>query len=499
MHIIWKKFPCRGIDMKHWNVLKSPLIVAALLCLLMSGLCLAQEDKVSSGIANETNDNISIDQKAYDIGLDAYIYFYPLVSMDLTRLHFTNVEEAGKYPRTAPSNVFTHLRSYPPPGDQRINRPNMDTLYSSGFLNLTDGPVIVSAPDTQGRWYLFEMIDMWTDVFAAPGKRTTGTEAGNFAFALPCWNGTLPEGVTRIDSPTPYVWIGGRTQTNGTSDFDAVHKIQDGYKMTPLDQWGKEPQPIKGTVDPSVDMVTGAFYQANAMNASTFFTYAAKILKVNPPHLTDQPIIAQMKYIGIEPGKSFNFDALDPSKQKALDKAAEDGLNKIRDNVPKIGNVVNGWNMPINGVGTYGSDYLRRAAFTYWGIGVNLPEDAIYPSLLTDADGNPVNGNNTYLLHFNASETPPVDAFWSITIYNADGFTVNNSINRYALSDRDNLTFNADGSLDIYIQHESPGIDKESNWLLAPQEPISIMMRLYMPRTEVKEGTWSPPPLRRVQ
>ena len=185
-------------------------------------------------------------------------------------------------------------------------------------------------------------------------------------------------------------------------------------------------------------------------------------------------------------------------EKQALDKAAKDGLNKISDFVPKIGEIVNGWNIPIDG-GTYGSNYLRRAAWTYYGIGVNLPEDAIYPLLMTEADGNPFNGNNTYLLHFNASEIPPVDAFWSITMYNADGYTVNNSISRYALSDSDNLTFNADDSLDIYIQHESPGVDKESNWLPAPQEPISIVMRLYMPRAEVKEGTWSPPPLRRVQ
>jgi hypothetical protein len=309
----------------------------------------------------------------------------------------------------------------------------------------------------------------------------------------------LPEGVTRIDSPTPYVWIGGRIQTNGPNDFDAVHKIQDGFKITPLDQWGKDPQPVVGNVDPSVDMVTGPFYQVNAMNASTFYTYAAKILKSNPPHLTDQPIIAQMEYIGIKPGKDFNFDMLEPSKQNALNRAAKDGLNEIKDNLPIVGKVANGWMMYTRGVGTYGSDYLGRAIFTYIGIGINRPEDAIYPDLMTDADGNPVDGNNTYQLHFNASEIPPVDAFWSITMYDADGFTVNNSINRYALSDRDNLTFNADGSLDIYIQHESPGIDKESNWLPAPKEPISVFMRLYSPRKEVSDGTWSPPPVKRVQ
>ena len=473
------------------------MIAAALLCLLVSGLALAQQDKVGSTIANSTQDNASIDQGAYDIGLDAYLYFYPLVTMDITRRQMTNGnnETLG----IAPMNTFRHVRTFPPANFKAVVRPNFDTLYSSAWLNLTDGPVIISVPDTNGRYYLLPMLDMWTDVFASPGKRTTGTGIGNFAIVPQGWNSTLPAGVTRIDSPTPYVWIIGRTQTNGSSDYTAVHKIQDGYKITPLSQWGKESQPVNATIDPSVDMKTPPLRQVNSIPASAFFTYAVELMKVNPPHITDQPIIARMKRIGIDPGKSFDFNKLDPTVQRALQKAAVDGLKEMTIKGPAIAKVVNGWQMNTDTMGVYGNYYLKRAIIAMIGLGANLPEDAIFPGLLKDADGNSLDGNNTYLLHFNKSELPPANAFWSVTMYDTEGFQAANSLNRFAIGDRDNLTYNKDGSLDIYIQHDSPGLAKESNWLPAPRGPLGITMRIYEPGREALDGTWSPPAIKRVK
>jgi hypothetical protein len=486
------------INMEYVISRKHLLIVAALLCLLTIGLCLAQGDKAGSSIANVTKDNASINQEAYDIGFDAYIYFYPLVTMDVTRRQMTNVE-AGKIEGSGPMNSISNARSFPPADFRTVVRPNFDTLYSVAWLNLTGGPVVVSVPDTGGRYYLLQMLDMWTDTFSSPGKRTTGTGAGNFAIVPRCWNGTLPAGVTRIESPTPYVWIVGRTQTNGTSDYEAVHKIQDGFKITPLSRWGKEPQPVNETLDPSVDMKTPPLRQVNSMPASAFFTYAAELMKVNPPHITDQSIIARMKRIGIEPGKSFDFNKLDPSVQQALDKAAVDGLKEMTGKVPTIAKVVNGWQMNIDPMGVYGNYYLKRAIISMLGLGANPPEDAIYPALMADANGHPLNGNYTYILHFNASELPPVNAFWSITMYDAEGFQVANSLNRFSIGDVDNLTYNKDGSLDIYIQHDSPSLDKESNWLPSPTGPISIVMRMYSPRREALDGTWVPPAIMRVR
>jgi hypothetical protein len=470
--------------------------VAALLCLLTSSLCLAQIDNTGKNTSNETVGNTSIDQEAYEIGLDAYLYFYPLVTMEVTRRQSTN-GEAGN--GSGPMNEFHHVRAFPPADLKLVVRPNFDTLYSTSWLNLTDGPIIVSVPDTKGRYYLLEMIDMWTDAFAAPGKRTTGTEAGNYAIVPQCWNGMLPEGVARIDSPTTYVWIIGRTQTNGVKDYDAVHKVQDGYKITQLSRWGKEPLPVNASFDPIIDMKTPTLIQVNSMQAATFFTYAAEIMKKNPPHITDEPLVAQMERIGIEPGKSFDFEKLDPATKRSLEEATVDGQKMMKKMQSTIARIVNGWQMNTNTKGVYGNYYLKRAIVAMGGLGANSPEDAIYPTFVKDADGKPLDGNNSYRLHFNKSELPPVDAFWSVTMYDADGFQAANSLNRFAIGDRDNLTYNADGSLDIYMQHDSPGMENESNWLPAPKGPLGITMRLYAPRMEVRDGTWSPPPVKRVK
>jgi hypothetical protein len=342
---------------------------------------------------------------------------------------------------------------------------------------------------------------MWTDVFASPGWRTTGTAAANFLVVPPGWQpgaDAIPEGVERIDSPTPYVWIIGRTKTDGPADYDAVHKVQDGYKIAPLSQWGKEAQKPQITFDPTIDMETPPLVQVNSMSAPTFFAYAAEVMKKNPPHITDQPLIAQMKSIGIEPGKSFDFEKLDPATQLALEKAAVDGLETINESIPIIGEVVNGWSMNTNTMGVYGNYYLKRAVIAMIGLLANLPEDAIFPQLLVDANGKDLNGNNSYLLHFNKSELPPSNAFWSITMYDAQGFQVANELNRFAIGDRDNLTYNMDGSLDIYLQHDSPGPDKESNWLPAPIGPMSIIMRLYWPKMEALDGRWVPPAVKKL-
>ena len=213
------------------------------------------------------------EQDAHAIGVQAYMYFYSLVTMDLTRKQLTNVERPEGI--HTPLNTFSSLREYPSADMRVVVRPNFDTLYTSGFLDLTAEPMIVSAPNTDGRYYLLPMLDMWTDVFASPGWRTTGTQAGNFLITPPGWNGAVRSGMTRINAPTPYVWIIGRTKTDGPQDYDAVRKIQAGYKITPLSQWGKPAQPVQGKLDPSVDMKTPPKIQVDTMPADKFFAYAA--------------------------------------------------------------------------------------------------------------------------------------------------------------------------------------------------------------------------------
>ena len=442
-------------------------------------------------------DNTITGEAAHAIGVDAYLYFYPLLTMDVTRKQFTNIEPGKEFGK-GPMNMFVSVPEYPPANFKGVVRSNFDTLYSIAWLDLTSEPLIVSAPDTDRRFYLLPMLDMWTDVFASPGWRTTGTQAGNFLVTPPGWSGTVPDGFTRIAAPTPYVWIIGRTKTDGPEDYAAVNKIQAGYTVTPLSAWGKSPKPVEVKIDPAVDMKTPPKIQVDTLPAAQYFAYAAELLKLHPPHITDEPIIAQMKGIGIEPGRSFEFDQLDPAVQKSLESVPEDAQQLMKWKLPTLARVANGWSMNTDTMGVYGNYYLKRALVTQLGLGANLPEDAIYPLNLCDSAGKPLDGANKYAIHFDKGAAPPVNAFWSITLYDSEGFQVANVLNRFAVSSYMPFKTNPDGSLDLYFQHESPGKDKEANWLPAPAAAFNLCMRLYGPKSEALTGKWNPPPVVKI-
>ncbi len=442
------------------------------------------------------NRSLSADE-AETLAREAYTYLYPLVLMDTTRRQATNVA-AGQAVGRGPANEFVHVRTFPPADFRDVVRPNFDTLYSIAWLDLTKGPMIVSVPDTAGRYYLLPMLDLWTDVFASPGKRTTGTGAENFAVVPPGWSGTLPDNVERINAPTPYVWVIGRTQTNGTADYAAVNKIQDGMSITRLADWGRQPSPSSFQTDSSIDMTTPPMLQVEQMSAGAFFARATEILATNPPHIVDQPILARISRLGIIPGKSFDISSLSTEIAKAAEEGAKAGLPAIKEKIPTLARVVNGWQLNTDTMGVYGTYYIKRAGVALIGLGANLPEDAVYPINLSDSDGKPLDGANAYVLHFTREELPPVDAFWSVTLYDPQGFPYANALNRCAIGDRDRLQYNADGSLDLYIQHDNPGAPKESNWLPAPTGPFNLTMRLYAPRSSVTDGAWPPPPVKRT-
>jgi hypothetical protein len=435
--------------------------------------------------------------EAKAIAADAYVYFYPLISIDVTRRQATNVEP-GKVMLSGPANMFASAPAFPAADFKAVVRANFDTLYSSAWLDMTKEPVVVSAPDTGGRYYLLPMLDMWSDVFASPGWRTTGTRAANYLVTPPGWSGTAPEGTTRISAPTPYVWIIGRVKTDGPPDYDAVHKVQSGFKVTLLSDWGKTPQPVEVKIDPSIDMKTPPKVQVDTMPGGKYFAYAAELLKVNPPHITDEPIIAQMKQIGIVPGQSFDIEKVPPAVKKAIEEAPAAGKALMAWKVPTIARVANNWSMNTDTMGVYGNYYLKRAIVAQLGLGANLPEDAIYPLNLGDEAGKPLDGADRYTLHFDKGDTPPADAFWSVTLYDAEGFQVANALNRFAVSSWMPFEHNADGSLDLYFQSQSPGKDKEANWLPAPKGEFNLTMRVYAPKSEALTGRWNPPPVRRV-
>ena len=438
------------------------------------------------------------EQEAAEIAVEAYVYLYPLVTMDLTRRVSTSVNDPAQ-PMFGPANAFHHATEFPSAEFKAIVRPNFDTLYSSAWLDLTREPLIVSAPDTRGRYYLLPMLDMWSDVFAVPGQRTSGTAAGSWAVVPPAWKGVLPTGVERIDAPTPHVWVIGRTQTNGPQDYGAVHVVQAGYTITPLSRWPRPPDGPAFMPDPTVDLKTPPKQQVDAMSGRDFFTYGAELMKVNRPHRTDWSQLERLRRIGLEPGRSFEYPELDPVIQHAVDAAPKAALELMESQLPSIGRVVNGWSMITSTIGVYGNDYLKRAIVASVGLGANQPEDAIYPLCVTDADGVPCNGDNDYVLHFEKDELPPVSAFWSVTMYDAEGFQAANELNRFAIGDRDALKYGEDGSLDLYLQHESPGPDKEANWLPAPTGPLGITMRLYGPAPQALDGRWNPPAIKKVR
>jgi hypothetical protein len=418
------------------------------------------------------------------IAVEAYVYFYPIITMDVSRRQTTN---------SIPSNVFMNLKAFPTASSTTIVRPNFDTLYSTAWLDLTSGPIVLSVPDTNGRYYLMPLLDMWTDVFAVPGWRTSGTGAGNFAILPPGWTGSLPAGVSGIQAPTPFVWLIGRTQTNGVADYPVVNALQAQYNLTRLSEFGGPTTPFPATHDSTISMTQKPLSIVNGLGAQDFFTYATQLLNLNGPHLADWSQIARLSEIGIAPGQPFNWNALSSDVQAALNSAVGTAQSLIAS--VSSGSGPSGWQVLVADVGVYGNSYLMRAYTAAVGLGANQPNDAIYPILIKDANGNGLTGNNCYQLTFAATALPPAQAFWSVTMYTGVGYPVQNSINRYALHNWDPLTYNADGSLTIYIQSAQPSNSAlVSNWLPGPASgPLGVTMRLYAPLPSILNGQWTPP------
>ncbi|MGZ8253311.1 MAG: DUF1254 domain-containing protein [Burkholderiaceae bacterium] len=440
------------------------------------------------------------EKEALQAGVEAVVYGLPLVIMDITRAKTTNVAAPGGF--DAPVNQFVHVRAFPDASFRDVVRANVDTLYSSVWLDLSKEPMVLSVPDTRGRYYLMPMIDAWTNIFASPGKRTTGTKAGHFAITGPGWSGPLPKGMQELKSPTNMVWIIGRTQTNGPKDYAAVHAIQDGYKLVPLSAFGKPYTAPKGQVDPAVDMKTPPVEQLKKMTTEMFFNRLAQLLKINPPPPAEAAVLGKLAQIGVVPGEKFDPSKLDPAVAKGLQNAFAVAMEKLDAASKQTGAPVNGWRVPAMVLGNFGTEYGVRAVVALVGLGANLPADAVYPSAFVDGDGKPLSGANRYVVHFDKGATPPVNAFWSVTMYDAQSFFVDNKLNRYAISSWMPLRRNADGSLDIYIQNESPGKDKEANWLPAPKGDFNVTMRMYWPTDKspsILDATWKPSAIRQAQ
>jgi hypothetical protein len=382
-----------------------------------------------------------------------------------------------------------------------VTAPNADTLYSTAWLDLSKEPYTLSLPDMQDRYFLMPMLSGWTDVFQVPGTRTTGNKAQKYAITGPGWAGRVPEGLVELKSPTNMVWILGRTYCTGTpADYKACHAIMDKYELVPLSAYGKPYAPPAGKVDPTIDMKTAVREQVNKLDAGQYFKLLAALMKDNPPAKDDGPMVAKLAKIGIVPGKEFDIAKIEPAVAKGLRDVPKIAVEKIMAYFKTAGSSESGW-MFATKTGLYGADYVQRALITAIGLGANRPQDAVYPTSEVDADSKPYSGTNKYTMHFEKGKTPPVNAFWSITMYNSSYFFVENPLNKYTVSPRNDLTYNADGSLDLYIQNESPGKEKESNWLPAPKDKFILMLRMYFPKEKdpsIIDGSWKIPPVRQI-
>ena len=432
------------------------------------------------------------------LATDAYIYGYPLITMEMTRRVITNVSAVEG--TRGPMGQFIKLRQYPDASFRDVTAPNADTLYTTAWIDVGKEPWVLSIPDMKDRYFLVPLLDGWTNVFQVPGKRTTGTDAQTYAITGPGWKGSLPPRVKEYKSPTSIIWILGRIYCAGTpEDYAAVHALQDQFKLVPLSSYGKPYSPSAGTVDPSIDMKTAVREQVNRMDAVSYFSLLAQLMKANPPAAADAPELAKFARIGLVAGRDFDASKLDADFVKRIPQVAFDRI-MLQFKVGKTMKNINGWGFDTE-TGVYGTDYLNRAFVTAIGLGANRIQDAVYPTSLKDAEGKPYDGANKYVMHFPKGQLPPVRGFWSVTMYDANYFFVANPINRYSISARQNLKANPDGSIDLYIQNQSPGADKESNWLPAPKDKFILMLRMYWPSDKspsILNGTWKPPAAKKV-
>lgn len=351
--------------------------------------------------------------------------------------------------------------------------------------------MVLGLPDAKGRYYLMQVMSVWTDVIGAPGSRVSVTQAQKWVITGPGWKGALPPDMKEIRSPTNLVWILGRTYCTGApEDYAAVHALQNQYVLKPLAQWGKPGDPPAGEADPAVDMATPVREQVNALPAAEFFRLLARLMRDNAALPEDTPMLEKMARIGIAPGQDFDLSRLPLPVAGGVAGAPRLGLARIAARAASTAGVTNGWALNLN-LGAYGADYENRAYVAYAALGANLPQDAVYP-----LSQGWYTGEGRYVLRFPKDGLPPVNAFWSLTLYDGEGYLSANPLDRHSLGTRDALQPGEDGSVTIYVQRESPGKDKEANWLPVPAGTFNLMLRMYWPKTappSILDSTWAPP------
>jgi hypothetical protein len=420
---------------------------------------------------------------------DSYVFGYPLVLMGVAR-----DAAVGSDPGQAPVNTLRHAQALPPIGAAYPQRPSLDTLDSTGWLDVGSEPVILSLPDSHGRYVDARVLDMWTNVVWSTssqfGARAAGIKAQNIAFVGPGWRGDLPSGVTRVDVPTHDAWVSVRIQSNRGRDLAAVRKLQRDIRVAPLSIYVGGTRNARATLPRSgADLNSAASAtpaaQVAALDANAFFTRLAQALPDNPPTPADPHALKFLADLGVTAGEPVKL----PNAPEAIAAGLADGYERVATPPPNLLSA-NGWSWFGEGVGSYGPDYAMRAyaAFTQPGIGTK--DDEVRAIVTQDSDGHTLNGANRYVIHFAPNELPPVRGFWSITAYTKDGALGESAPARLAVGDRNGARRNRDGSLDVTV---SSTRGKGGNWLPAPRADLQLVLRLYAPKPQATDGTWQPP------
>ncbi len=381
------------------------------------------------------------------------------------------------------------------PKDTAVVSANNDTIYTSGMMDLRAEPMILQVPAITDRYYSFMLVDMVTDNFAYVGSRATGTEPGTYAITGPGWKGQLPKGVTRIPSPSWLVLAIGRTGVNGEADMPALRKAQAGYKLVPLSTFVGKPAPPAA---PNIEFPP--FVDAKTADSATFINYLNFMMQFQAFPAAEQPMLDRLARIGVGPGRAFDPTAFSPEVMQAIDEGIDAGREKVRAKADNLGTQVNGWNISPANAGEFGQDFMTRSAAAWKYIYVNSAVEAMYPTAGVDGSSKPLEGGTgRYVLTFPPGALPPVDYFWSLTLYDAKTqVPIENAIDRYSIGDRTpGIVKGADGSLTIYIQADRPTTNA-ANWLPAPKAPFYVILRTYGPKPAMLDGSYKVPPITRA-
>ena len=421
---------------------------------------------------------------------EAYIYAIPLVIMDLTQQVETNVFERDGVLIGAPINQFYHRQTTATADDRSVVRLNVDTVYSFAWLDLSDDALVFSKPKTDF-YCTIGILDAYTNCYHVLGTGGLGgEEAAVYTLHGPDYTGEILEGSIQIALPTNMAWMMGRLEYN--NNLSQIRETQNAFSLIPLSEYGNPDYVLpQGTFD--AENLFEPFYKIQEMPLDVFFNKFNQLAIANPGTEDDQPALDRYAQIGVGADLVFNLNDFPLSTRQAMQSAIPSIIDKVINF--RNGYTVNGWDFFDNSLARWGTDYIFRANIALIGLGGNPVVMAVYPTTSYDGVGNILNGNNNYIIRFEDGQLPPAQAFWSITVYDTDGFLIPNEINKYAIRSKDNFVVNNDNSIDFYLQVEPPPRELINNWLPIPKDEFGLAMRIYRPLESVINRTWEPPPV----